>query len=198
MQPMPTAPVDAPRSAFAADARFERLSPNARRGMRVSALVGSLLVLMVSAVPLFLLSVARGEMAVATWLSLEAALAVLLLSSAWLLAGARWSATGWRLDEDGLAIRRGLLWRSETLVPRSRVQHVDLGHGPIDRLFGLATLKVHTAGTHLSSVTLAGMAQADAEALRDALVLDERGDGGQPARPAVASSAAAPGARHGD
>ena len=99
---------------------------------------------------------------------------MLLLPAAWLLAGMRWRRTGWRLDEDGLAIRRGLLWRSETVVPRSRVQHVDIGHGPIDRLFGLATLKVHTAGTRLSSVALAGMAQADAEALRDALVLAER------------------------
>ena len=53
---------------------------------------------------------------------------------------------GWKLDADGFAIRRGGLWRVETLVPVSRVQHLDLERGPLERRLGLATLVVHTAG----------------------------------------------------
>src|SRR5690606_41037222 len=65
---------------------------------------------------------------------------------------------------------------SETLVPHSRVQHVDINHGPIDRRFGLAALKVHTAGTQLSAVSLDGLLRERAEALRDDLVRDSEPD----------------------
>lgn len=73
---------------------------------------------------------------------------------------------GWKLDDDGFATRRGGLWRSETLVPVSRVQHLDLERGPLERNLGLATLVVHTAGTRLAAVKLPLLALEDAEALR--------------------------------
>ena len=73
---------------------------------------------------------------------------------------------GWKLDEDGFATRRGGLWRSETLVPVSRVQHLDLERGPLERQLGLATLVVHTAGTRMAAVKLPLLALDDAQALR--------------------------------
>jgi membrane protein YdbS with pleckstrin-like domain len=56
------------------------------------------------------------------------------------------------------------------LVPRSRVQHLDIERGPIERQYGLATLVVHTAGTRQHAMRIAGLPDADAVALRDALV----------------------------
>jgi membrane protein YdbS with pleckstrin-like domain len=159
--------------AFDPHAGFEPLAPAARRAMRLSAVLGGLALAVAIAVPSSLLMVFRGEMQAGTWLGLLAGLALLLAGTAWLLAGARWRRTHWRLDHDGLTIRRGLIWRSETLVPRSRVQHVDLGHGPLDRHFGLAGLKIYTAGTRLAAVTLEGLERARAEALRDALVVQD-------------------------
>lgn len=76
---------------------------------------------------------------------------------------------GWKLDADGLATRRGGLWWSETLVPVSRVQHLDLERGPLERRLGLATLVVHTAGTRMAAVKLPLLAAADAQALREHL-----------------------------
>ena len=73
---------------------------------------------------------------------------------------------GWKLDADGFATRRGGLWRTETLVPVSRVQHLDLERGPLERRLGLATLVVHTAGTRMAAVKLPLLALDDAEALR--------------------------------
>lgn len=86
----------------------------------------------------------------------------------------RWKHTAWLLDETGFRIRRGWLWLRETLVPRARVQHLDIERGPIERRFRLATLIVYTAGTSNSAVTLASLDDDDAVALRDAL-LPERG-----------------------
>lgn len=75
----------------------------------------------------------------------------------------------WRLDRDGLALRRGRWWETETRVPASRVQHVDLKRGPLERSLGLATLVVHTAGVKLAAVSVPHLDGADAERLRDRL-----------------------------
>lgn len=77
--------------------------------------------------------------------------------------------TWWRLDAQGLGVRRDLMWQLDTRVPLSRVQHLDLRRGPIERAAQLATLVVHTAGSRFSAVTLSGLDHADAERLRDTL-----------------------------
>ena len=106
-----------------------------------------------------------------TWLAVPLALAVLVLLPTWgaWLAYRQFEFTRWRLDGDGYALRRGRLWQQETFVPKSRVQHIDLQRGPIERRFGLSTLVVHTAGTRQNAVSTAGLDADDAEALRDHL-----------------------------
>lgn len=105
-----------------------------------------------------------------------ALLALAAAAGAWV--GARLRHQRWKLDEEGLWLRQGRLWWRETRVPASRVQHVDLKHGPLERRFGLATLVVHTAAVQLSGITVRGLDEADAERLRDALArqLDDAGD----------------------
>ena len=90
---------------------------------------------------------------------------------AW-LGHLRWRRTRWTLDDIGLRVRRGLLWHTEVLVPRSRVQHLDIERGPLERQFTLATLVVHTAGTQTHALRLSGLDELDAVALRDALIPD--------------------------
>ena len=107
-----------------------------------------------------------------------ATLLVLALGVIGWLVGARLRHQRWKLDGEGLWLRQGKLWWKETRVPISRVQHVDLKHGPLERRAALATLVVHTAAIHLSGVTVRGIPEADAEALRDALArqLDDAAD----------------------
>ena len=85
------------------------------------------------------------------------------------LGAKQYRHTAWRLDAQGLALRRGRLWQRETRVPASRVQHLDIKRGPLQRGRGLSTLVVHTAGTRHSSVTVPNLDAADAEHLRDRL-----------------------------
>lgn len=95
-----------------------------------------------------------------------------LLIAAWLVIRAplrRWQARGYQLEEDRLRVVRGLLFRHDTVVPFGRVQHVDVQQGPLERIWGLGTLVLHTAGNHNASVSLPGVLHADATAMREAI-----------------------------
>ncbi|WP_372016908.1 PH domain-containing protein [Pseudoxanthomonas sp. 10H] len=105
------------------------------------------------------------------FLDLPRVLAIAIAAAGGLALGAgigllRHRRIGWKLDAEGFATRRGGLWRTETLVPVSRVQHLDLERGPLERKLGLATLVVHTAGTRMAAVKLPLLALEDAEVLR--------------------------------
>lgn len=74
---------------------------------------------------------------------------------------------GYAVDGGLLRVVRGWLFHSDTIVPFVRVQHIDVNRGPFDKLFGTATLVVHTAGTHNSIVSLPGLSPDTAAAIRD-------------------------------
>jgi uncharacterized protein len=79
----------------------------------------------------------------------------------------RYNARGYQIGADRLRVVRGLLFRSDTVVPFSRVQHIDVNQGPIERFFGIATLTLHTAGNHNASVTLPGLGEPLAREMRE-------------------------------
>jgi membrane protein YdbS with pleckstrin-like domain len=73
----------------------------------------------------------------------------------------------YRLTDRLLQVTRGWTFHTDTVVPLVRVQHLDVVRGPIDKMFGIATLVVHTAGTHNSIVTVPGLAPDRAAEIRD-------------------------------
>jgi membrane protein YdbS with pleckstrin-like domain len=77
---------------------------------------------------------------------------------------------GYRVDADGIQIKRGVIWRSLVSVPRSRVQHIDVSQGPLERRYELASLSIYTAGTDFAKVDLPGLSYPRAVRLRDHLL----------------------------
>ncbi|WP_353807459.1 PH domain-containing protein [Agromyces sp. SYSU T00194] len=75
----------------------------------------------------------------------------------------------YRLREDDLLFRRGILYQRRVAVPYGRMQLVDITRGPVARWLGLADLKLVTAAA-ASGVAVPGLPLAEAEALRDRLV----------------------------
>lgn len=71
------------------------------------------------------------------------------------------------LSGRALQVVRGWLFQTDTVVPLVRVQHLDVVRGPFDKMFGTASLVLHTAGTHNSTVTVPGLAPDRAAAMRD-------------------------------
>lgn len=79
---------------------------------------------------------------------------------------------GYRLGENGLWIRRGMLFHSETYIPRDRLQHTDINQGPLQRYFGIATLVIFTAGVQGAIIQLHGLTHSIAVELRNELNQD--------------------------
>lgn len=82
----------------------------------------------------------------------------------------------YRVSEQRIEIRRGVVWRTVISVPRNRIQHTDVAQGPLQRHYGLATLVLHTAGTHNYEVTLPGLSRPTALAVREQLLGDRTHD----------------------
>ena len=99
--------------------------------------------------------------------ALLAPLFLLLLYPMFVAPFRRYRALGYALDPDELRTARGIWTRSETVVPLGRVQHIDVVQGPLERIFGVTRLVLHTAGTMNSLVVLPGLARATAEGIRD-------------------------------
>lgn len=161
--PLPeTAPPPAPATALPDG--WQALPP---RGAGLAALGAFIGTLMAGA---FALGVAwLSAPGLTRWLD-EGAIAVAVIAlGAAVIAYRRHRFIRWRLDAQGFALMQGRLWRSETHVPISRVQHLDVRRGPLDRAARLATLVVHTAGTRLNAVSVSGLDQRDAERLRERL-----------------------------
>lgn len=82
----------------------------------------------------------------------------------------RYRHWSWELDETELIIDRGVVFKLTRIIPRVRIQHVDLSSGPVDRLFNLRQLSIYTAGTREADASIPGLTSERAEELRQALI----------------------------
>ncbi|MEL1263088.1 PH domain-containing protein [Pseudoxanthomonas putridarboris] len=159
--PAPPSP-DAGDTVHTAPIDWRPLPP---RGALLAALGGAMAMLPLG-FPLFFIIRATGL--ASPWLATPLVAAAGAVVGAW-IGVRRHRRTSWKLDGEGFAVRRGNWWRNETLIPISRVQHLDLKRGPLERGMKLATLVVHTAGTRMAALSLSGLDTVDAERLRDTL-----------------------------
>lgn len=91
------------------------------------------------------------------------------------LAGiARWFTTRYRVTDERVELRSGLLFSRRRSVPRDRIRTVDLTAGPMHRLFGLAVLNIgtgqRTEGTDAGELALDAVSAAEADRLRQRLL----------------------------
>jgi hypothetical protein len=110
------------------------------------------------------------------WLLMAAFTVVLVAIGlfAWQWPAVHYRHLFYRVDRQGLGIRRGVIWRKVISIPTTRVQHIDVTQGPLQRVHGLATLTIHTAGTQGASIPLSGLAHHTATELRDHLLPNSR------------------------
>lgn len=85
-----------------------------------------------------------------------------------IVAGRRYRSWGYCERSRDLLVRRGVLMKRLTVVPYGRMQLVDVTAGAAERLFGLSTIKLHTAAS-TTDARIPGLRPDEATRLRDQL-----------------------------
>jgi membrane protein YdbS with pleckstrin-like domain len=154
------APAPAPGPAPASD-DWMHPSPRLWHMRRAQVLVATTILLLVA-----LGATAGSGHAAAAGGSVGGALVV----GAWLLwlSGRRYRAWQYQERQEDLVVGRGVLFRRQSVVPYGRMQFVDVTAGPVERIFGLSTVKLHTAAA-ASDARIPGLEQKEAARLRDRL-----------------------------
>ncbi len=101
-----------------------------------------------------------------------ALIAALILFSIWsfFYISMAFRHKNYALREKDIVYRTGWLWRTMTTAPFCRVQHVSIDQGPIERQFGLARLRIFTAGGNTSDLTIPGLKPQRANELKEFIV----------------------------
>ncbi|APU17435.1 MULTISPECIES: PH domain-containing protein [Actinoalloteichus] len=103
------------------------------------------------------------------WLAMPACvlavpgLAYLLVMPHW-----RYRVHRWETTEIAVYTRSGWFWEQSRIAPLARIQTVDTLRGPLERMFGLATVTVTTASAR-GALTIAGLDHTLAEEIAERL-----------------------------
>lgn len=88
-----------------------------------------------------------------------------------LLLGVTWVFLYYRVwmyqvQADAIYLERGVVTHVRSLVPYVRIQHVDTSRSPIERVLGLSTLVIYTAGSRGADITIPGLLPDEARDLQ--------------------------------
>ncbi|MFD6247071.1 PH domain-containing protein [Streptomyces roseolus] len=109
---------------------------------RAQCLLGTAVPVAVLAVLGALIGPARTWLLAAAAVLAVAGLACTAFFPAWWYRVHRWEVT-----DEAVYVRTGALWQEWRIAPMSRIQTVDTVRGPLEQLFGLATVTVTTASS---------------------------------------------------
>jgi len=125
---------------------FSRVDKKAKTKWRVSRLAGLVVLAIMSAI-VMLAVVGIGEIPLTILAGVVCGI-VLLLQLVNLIVYPIIEYIQWTylVDDDRIEIKKGIFWRSHTVIPISRIQHVSSKSGPLQNIFKLATVEIHTAG----------------------------------------------------
>ena len=70
--------------------------------------------------------------------------------------------------DDDLVVRRGVLVRRLSVIPYGRMQLIDVTAGPFERVFGLSTVRMHTAAA-ATDARIPGLDTGEAARIRERL-----------------------------
>ena len=109
-------------------------------------------------------AVSAGGLGAAVGIATSLAIAL----AGWFVERGRYRSWGYAERDEDLVVRRGLMFHRLTVVPFGRMQFVDVTAGPVDRIFDLATVQLHTAAA-ATDARVPGLRSTDAALLRDRL-----------------------------
>ena len=80
----------------------------------------------------------------------------------------RFATWGYAERGEDLLVKRGVLFARLSVIPYGRMQFIDVTASPFERMFGIATVRMHTAAA-ATDARIVGLEKDDAAQLRDKL-----------------------------
>ena len=98
-------------------------------------------------------------------------LVIMILVAIWIPAA--FKALEYTIDDDGVKMSGGVVWKKFVTVPYSKITNVDITRGPLQRLYNIGTIHVQTAGAagkqgEKAELKLAGI--RDLEKVREVII----------------------------
>ncbi len=125
----------------------ERIDPKALKAWRLRGAIYSLFEISVI-IAYFITREVALNLPLSLGVILAIVIVIIIILQIIVIPAVRMIYWGYEIKDTEMDIQHGIIIIKRTLVPMARIQHVDTEHGPIMRLFGLATLAVSTAGTN--------------------------------------------------
>lgn len=147
---------------------WKRVSPDYIKVRLISASISTVIWLLITSVPLILGLLAIWGDAPGSWMWFPPAVVLVWGVIDMCLIPRRVRAIGYAEEDTELWLRKGIIFRSVTVVPYGRMQYVDIKTGPLLNAFGLADLALHTAAAS-TDAGLPGLPRAEADRLREEL-----------------------------
>jgi membrane protein YdbS with pleckstrin-like domain len=148
---------------------WSRVSPKYLRVRLIGWLIGSLVWLVLATVPLVLRLTGVWDSFPPDGIAWGLP-ALVLVIAVWrgLLLPRQVAAIGYAERDDDLLVRQGVFFQRTMVVPYGRMQYVDVAVGPLERAYGICTLKLHTASPATNAL-IPGLPAAEGARLREQL-----------------------------
>jgi membrane protein YdbS with pleckstrin-like domain len=95
---------------------------------------------------------------------------VILIALLFWLSTISFRKKGYALREKDILFQKGILSRTTTVIPFSRIQHVALHEGFFSRMYQLSELQIYTAGGSSSDLHIPGLPKEQAEQMKTFLL----------------------------
>ncbi len=152
--------ISIPRSE---DVQFEKLDP-AYKKVKIYVTCFIFAVILVA---YLIAGIFAGVLFELPWLMISFAVWLLLAGVFLFFAIKGYDYEGFAIRKHDILYKSGIFFQSTLIIPFNRVQHCEIEHGPIDRMFGLAELTLFTAGGSSSDLNIPGLTHEKAASLKN-------------------------------
>lgn len=151
---------------------FHPLEKNYLLVERISITIATLVMLVLALLFFYFIDKLQDPLILSTVL-----LAFILFSGlAFFFTGIDFKYSGYALRERDVLYRSGWFIRKLRVVMLSRVQHVSIQAGPLERKFGLSSVSIFTAGASQADFTIKGIKAETAQNIKEWISQQANGD----------------------
>lgn len=144
------------------DITFEKLDPSYRKISVITSCIFCLVILIAYLVVGYFVDILYKW----PWILLFVLAWSILTGLVIMLAIKGYAYEGFAIREKDILYQSGIFFKSVVIIPFNRVQHCEIEQGPVDRMFGLSSLSIFTAGGSSSDLNIPGLAHDKANQLK--------------------------------